>query len=99
MNNCYTSKNENINQMYEEYGALVTSRVDRFLDRLFAFFAALLGFCRRREVRRVLRYATVAICFFCFLGLVGGIEQELISVGLGVVSGLLLIFVEILCLK
>ena len=99
MNNCYTSKNEHREQMYEEYGALVTSRVDRFLDRFFAFIAALLGFCRRREVRRVLRYATVAACFFCFLGLVGGIEQELISVGLGVVSGLLLIFVEILCLK
>ena len=78
-------------------------RVGAFVDRMFQVFGALLALLvaviSKPAVRRVLRYAGVALCFFCFLGLVGGIEQGLISAGLGVVSGLLLIFVEIFCLR
>ena len=100
MNNCYTRENNtHHNQIRKEYTTDAVSWVDAFLDRLFNFFAALVQFFGKREVRRVLRYAAVAVCFFCFLGLIGGIEKELISVGLGVVCGLLLIFVEILCLR
>ena len=76
-----------------------SARADRVLNVLFAMVALLVGALRDRTVRTVLRYSVVAICFFCFIGLIGGIEQGLVSVGGGIVLGLLLIFVEILCLK
>ena len=106
MNNCYMGKNEyRRTYLYdaEEETVPEVDRVDAFIDRLFSvlalILASLLKLFTRPALRRVLRYAGVAICFFCFLGLVGGIEQGLISAGLGAVGGLLLIFVEIYCLR
>ncbi len=109
MNNCYTGKNGVRRQYYYEITDVdeeLVPEVDRagaFVDRMFAAFGALLALilqlCAKPAVRRVLRYVGVALCFFCFLGLVGGIEQGLISAGLGVVAGLLLIFIEIFCLR
>ena len=106
MNNCYMGKNEyRRTYLYdvEEEFAPEVDRVGAFIDGMFAvlgmILASLLKLCMHPAMRRVIRYAGVAICFFCFLGLVGGIEQGLISAGLGVVAGLLLIFVEIFCLR
>ena len=106
MNNCYMGKNEyRRTYLYDVEEELVpeVDRVGAFVERMFSllgiFLASLLKLCARPAMRRIIRYAGVAICFFCFLGLVGGIEQGLISVGLGVVAGLLLIFVEIFCLR
>ena len=106
MNNCYMGKNE-YRRVYlydvEDDITPEVDRVDAFVDRLFAILgvilASLLKLCSRPALRRVIRYAGVAVCFFCFLGLVGGIEQGLISAGLGIAGGLLLIFVEIFCLR
>jgi hypothetical protein len=53
----------------------------------------------RRTVRRVLRYTLVVGCAIGFIGLIGGIEQGLITIGSGIFFGLILLFVEILCLK
>ncbi len=75
------------------------SRLDRFLDAVYAILAALICVLKDRTVRRVLRYALVAVCAVCFIGLIGGIEQGLLSVGGGIFAGLVLIFIEILCLK
>ena len=72
---------------------------DRIFDVLFAFVALIVGLLRNKTLRTVVRYSVVALCFFCFIGLIGGIEQGLVSVGMGVVLGMLLIFLEILCLK
>ncbi len=106
MNNCYMGKNEyRRTYLYDVEEELTPEidRVDAFLDKLFSvlgiLLASLIRLCARPTMRRIVRYAGVAICFFCFLGLVGGIEQGLISVGLGLISGLLLIFVEIYCLR
>ncbi|MBQ7339003.1 MAG: hypothetical protein IJW40_11210 [Clostridia bacterium] len=109
MNNCYMKKNQVRREYFYEitdYEEDFTPEVDRvgaFVDRMFnvlgMFLSMLLKLCAKPAVRRVIRYAGVALCFFCFLGLVGGIEQGLISAGLGVVAGLLLIFVEIFCLR
>ena len=38
-------------------------------------------------------------CAIGFIGLIGGIEQGLITIGSGIFFGLILLFVEILCLK
>lgn len=72
---------------------------DRVFDVLFAAIALIVGLLRNKTMRAVVRYSVVAACFFCFIGLIGGIEQGLLSMGMGIVLGLLLIFVEILCLK
>ena len=109
MNNCYMGKNRvrreyfyEIMDMEEELLPEV-DRVGAFVDKVFAVLASwitlLLQLCAKPAIRRVLRYAGVVVCFFCFIGLVGGIGQGLISTGLGVVAGLLLIFVEIYCLR
>ena len=106
MNNCYTGKNEyRRTYLYdvEEELAPEVDRVGAFLDKLFSvlgiILASMIKLCTRPAMRRTIRYAGVAVCFIFFLGLVGGIEQGLISVGLGLVCGLLLIFVEIFCLR
>lgn len=97
MNGYYTREHEM--QMKADMLTRASSRADRVLDVLFAMIAALAGVLRDKTVRTVLRYGIVAVCFFCFLGLIGGIEQGLVSIGGGIVLGLLLVFVEILCLK
>ncbi len=99
MNGYYTGKKGYAAE--QESGAVgrVGRGADRVFDLLFDLIAWIVGALRDRTVRTVLRYSLVAVCFFCFIGLIGGIEQGLVSIGGGVVLGLFLIFVEILCLK
>ena len=75
------------------------AKADRAADLLVMVIRALIGALRDRSVRRVIRYSLVAVCFFCFIGLIGGIERGTVSIGGGIVLGLLLIFIEIYCLK
>ena len=98
MNGYYTQR-ENVSVSAEDMLSRAGARADRVLDAVYAVLAMLARVLCDRTVRTVLRYAVVAICFFCFVGLIGGIEQGLVSIGGGIVVGLLLIFVEILCLK
>ena len=109
MNNCYMNEKKvrreyfyEIPEIDEEFTAQ-GDRVGAFVDRMFAVLASFLQtlvlLCSKPIMRRVIRYAGVAVCFFCFLGLVGGIEQGLISIGAGIVMGLFLIFVELFCLR
>ena len=96
MNGYYTGReNTNVTRRESARGTFA----DRVFDALFAFIALIVGLLRNKTIRTVVRYSVVAACFFCFIGLIGGIEQGLLSIGTGVVLGLLLIFVEILCLK
>ena len=75
------------------------SRLDRFLDLVYALLCALAGAMRDRTVRRVLRYTLVVGCAIGFIGLIGGLEHGLISIGGALFAGLVLVFVEIICLK
>lgn len=72
---------------------------DHIIGLLCAWIGALLALVRRADVRRGVRFSVVAACFFCFVGLIGSIEFGALSVGVGVVAGLFLIFVEIFCLS
>lgn len=76
-----------------------TTGLDRFLDFVYALLAFVAAALRDRTVRCVLRFSVVAACFVCFMGLVGGLERGLISIGGAIFAGLALIFVEILCLR
>ena len=73
--------------------------LSRLCDRVCLLIAFLVFLFRQPEVRRCLRGIAVTVCLLCFIGLIGGIEQGLISVGMGIVLGLLLLFIEILCLR
>ena len=97
--NGYYTKQEQYMQNTKPRATSASTGADRVADALFAFFAAILGLLRDATVRRVVRYVIVAACFFCFVGLIGGIERGSVSVGGGISLGLFLIFVEILCLK
>ena len=97
--NGYYTKEEKYMQTAKTRATSVSRGADRVADVLFAMIAALVGLLRDSNVRRVVRYVIVAACFFCFVGLIGGIERGTISVGGGISLGLFLIFVEILCLK
>lgn len=97
--NGYYTREQQIEDRTSDMLTRAGARADRALDVIFAMLAWLAGALRDRTVRTVVRYSIVAICFFCFIGLIGGIERGLVSVGGGIVLGLLLVFVEILCLK
>lgn len=77
----------------------IASRTDRFLDMVYALLCALAGLLRDRTARKIARYTVVVACAIAFIGLVGGIEQGLVSIGGGIFAGIALVFVEILCLK
>ena len=71
----------------------------RLCDKACLLVAFLIDLFRQPEVRRCLRGVIITISLICFIGLIGGIDSGLISVGMGIVLGLLLLFVEILCLR
>ncbi len=77
----------------------VASRTDRFLDMVYALLCTLSRVMRDSTARKIARYAVVVACAIGFIGLVGGMENGLISMGGGIFAGLALVFVEILCLK
>ena len=99
MNGYYTGKNAYTTRQERNALARAGQRADRVFDVLFDIIAWIVGALRDRTVRTVLRYSLVAVCFICFIGLIGGIEQGLITIGSGIFFGLILLFVEILCLK
>ena len=97
MNGYYTGREQ---YALREYSAKQTSTaVDRLLDFVYALLSFVATALRDRTVRSVLRYSIVVVCFVCFIGLVGGLERGLISIGGAIFAGLGLIFVEILCLR
>lgn len=99
MNGYYTKDHEYSGSKAMPYTRPATSRLDRFLDVIYALLCALTCAMRDRTVRRVLRYAVVVGCAIGFIGLIGGIDNGLISIGSGIFGGLVLLFIEILCLK
>ena len=96
MNGYYTGREQ---YSAREYNVRQTSTVDRLIDFVYALLTFVAAALRDRTVRSVLRYSIVAACFLCFIGLVGGLEKGLISIGGAIFAGLGLIFVEILCLR
>ncbi len=97
MNGYYTGREQYVvrNEKVRQAG----SAVDRLLDFVYALLTLVAAALRDRTVRSILRYSVVAACFVCFIGLVGGLERGLISIGSAIFAGLGLIFVEILCLR
>lgn len=77
----------------------LVGRIDRFLECLYAILGALAGWMCCPQTRKIFRGVVVTVCFFGFVGLCGGIECGAIAAPLGVVMALMLVFIEILCLR
>ena len=99
MNGYYTNDHEYTAYQRKSGMERMASRAEHLADGLFALIACILCLLRDRTIRRVARYTLLGACFFCFIGLIGGIEHGLVSVGVAIVLSLFLIFVEVLCLK
>lgn len=97
MNGYYTGREQYV--VTNDKARQASSAVDRLLDVVYALLTFVAAALRDRTVRSILRYSVVAACFVCFIGLVGGLERGLISIGGAIFAGLGLIFVEVLCLR
>lgn len=49
--------------------------------------------------KRVFKGISLTFCIFAFFGIVGGIEAGLVSFGFGAIVTVLLVVIEIICLK
>ena len=110
MNTCYHKHtNENVSE-YTHTPIMFPTRTLRASDRaravakqnfsrlarLFALLAALFSGI---SFRRAVRIITVTVCFFAFLGVIGGVEAGVLSLGIGILICAFLLFLEILCLR
>lgn len=99
MNGYYTGNSQYKKETSPYFARPAVGRLERFLDFIFLIMTLAAKALRDRSVRRVLRYSVVAVCAVAFIGLIGGVEQELISIGSAIFAGLFLVFVEIICLR
>lgn len=72
---------------------------ESLLSVLLSLPAALWQFLCTLGVKKVFKGTSLTLCIFAFFGIVGGIEAGLITFGLGAVLTVLLVVIEILCLK
>lgn len=63
------------------------------LDSLGSFLEHLTS----KNVIAIIKAIIAAICFFGFIGVMGGVESESISLGAGVIISLFLVSIEIVC--
>ena len=99
MNGYYTGNSQYRNETSSYFVRPARGRLERFLDFVYLLMTLMAKALRDRTVRRILRYSVVSVCAVAFIGLIGGLEQGLISVGSAIFAGLFLVFVEIICLK
>ncbi|MBQ7380035.1 MAG: hypothetical protein IJW70_10220 [Clostridia bacterium] len=76
-----------------------TDRSESLLSVLLSLPVALWQFLCALGTKRVIKGVSLTFCIFAFFGIVGGIEAGLITFGFGAVLTVLLIAIEILCLK
>ena len=76
-----------------------TSENPSILSLLLSLPVALWQFLCALGIRRVVKGASLTFCVFAFLGIIGGIEAGLITFGFGAVLTVLLIVIEIICLR
>ncbi len=69
------------------------------IERLLCMIDSLLALLTSAKALNVVRVAVTTVCFFALLGVIGGIERELISWGWGVVIAIVLAVIEGVCIK
>ena len=72
---------------------------ESLLSVLLSLPVALWQFLCALGAKRVFKGTSLTFCIFAFFGIVGGIEVGIVSFGFGAVVTVLLVIIEILCLK
>lgn len=72
---------------------------ESLLSVLLSLPVALWQFLCALGAKRVFKGTSLTFCIFAFFGIVGGIEAGIVSFGFGAIVTVLLVIIEILCLK
>lgn len=112
MNTCYQREGQvgAHHNSYEYMSAVYPTQTMTNLDRirsaassvfgiLAKCFLLLISLFAKTSGKRVLRVTVIAGCFFAFLGVIGGVEMGILSLGVGIILSAFLLFFEILCLR
>jgi len=97
MNKAYNYKSK-----YESYESNCNIiKIDRDSDSASALDAVgkLLERIASKNILFAIKAIITTICFFGFIGVIGSVENETISLGTGIITSLFLVFIEILCFK
>ena len=100
MNAYYSANNSKINQI--TVGKKATRKPPLayvILEKIFCFIDLIIDFFTNAKVKTVMKFSAISICFFSFICIIGSIESGALSIGLGVVISLFLIFIEALLLR
>ncbi len=100
MNAYYSANNSKINQLStckKEAKKLPLAYV--ILEKIFCFIDAVIDFFTNSTVKTVAKFGSISVCFFAFICIIGSIEAGAVSVGLGIVISLFIVFVEALLLR
>ena len=72
---------------------------ESLLSVLLSLPVALWQFLCALGAKRVFKGTSLTFCIFAFFGIVGGIEAGIVTFGFGAIVTVLLVIIEILCLK
>ena len=103
--NAYYQKNSIVdsnNDIFEAYFLDGTARVGAWkkaADQVLSVLAAILTFLVSIPVRRALRVGGTAFSLVGMIGVIGAMESGALGLGAGLLIGLALISIEVLCLR
>ena len=93
------NSNNDIFEAYFMEGNVRISFWKRLADQLLAILSILLTFAVSAPVRRFLRVSGTALSLIGMVGTIGAVECGAIGLGMGVLIGLALVGIELLCLR
>ena len=104
MNKYYDNRNEYIsnNRIFEAYfteADYVRSPLKKALDAILSVLISVLGALTSARAKAIIRVSAIALCMVGFVGTIGAVERGTLSMGLAFLIGLVLVSIEILCLK
>ena len=100
MNAYYSANNSKINQLstYKKSPKKMPLAYV-ILESIFCFLDLVIDFFSQSTVKTVVKFCAISACFVSFICIIGSIEAGVLSLGIGVIISLFLVFVEVLLLR
>ena len=100
MNAYYSANNSKINQVstYKKSQKKMPLAYV-ILESIFCFLDLVIDFFSQSAVKTVVKFSAISACFFSFICIIGSIEAGALSLGLGIVISMFLVFIEVLLLR
>ena len=73
------------------------SEQDSVVDSIIAIICAVVAFLRSDAFLSVARVLSTVVCFVGFVGIIGGVEAGMLTVGHGIILAMFMIAIEIAC--